>query len=229
MMKFKYFLLFMLFVITPIIVNAKHEITNPLCTDNEKVKLREEALKVNYALEKYLDKATIYYKVTLINLNSNIKINYETKNYIPTSDKLEILNLLPGITMYLNLYAADNHVCAGYKIHTKILNIPYYNKFKDHELCKGNEEYFLCKENTSTKVTEEEFIRLINDYIKNKNKPVVENPNEEKPTTEEETSLNDTIIRFLIEYYIYILIGIIVLGTSGIIILWIRKRRSIQW
>jgi hypothetical protein len=55
-MKFKYFVLLILFIITPIIVNAKYEVTNPLCTDSEKIKLREEALKSNYVLAKYLDK-----------------------------------------------------------------------------------------------------------------------------------------------------------------------------
>jgi hypothetical protein len=67
-----------------------------------------------------LDKWTVYYKVTVINLSSNVKINYGTKDYISTNGALELLEILPGSTMSLNLYATDSHVCNGYKIYTKI-------------------------------------------------------------------------------------------------------------
>lgn len=203
-------------------VDARYEVINPLCTNEEKLNLRNSAIKTSYYLERYTEGNEQYYKLTLLNTIDEINIIYG-------KDKIKdyIYKLNTGTTITLNMIANEKSLCENYNIYSKTIRVPDYNPYHSHELCKGNEEYVFCKEDSSAKFSEDEFVRLIKEYIKNKNKVDEEKPGEviEEPKTNE----LDKYLNFLYNNYIYILISIIVLGTTGIIIISVKKRRELSW
>jgi hypothetical protein len=220
-------ILLLLFVVLfiPFNVKAVYDVTNPDCTNDEKMKLRNEASNIKFVTEKYKENDNVYYSLQILDLQNTINIQDDSTKTIYKISGDKILKITPGVTKNLLIYANENSVCNGYSIFTKSVVIPFYNKYSIDPLCKGNEEHILCKENTSIQVSEDEFKRILNAYIKEKNeKP---SDDEEEIPVVEKPSVYDQIMSFLISYYIYILLGIIVLGTSGIVILEVQKRRSI--
>lgn len=165
--------------------------------------------------------------IEILNLSPSITIeDIGTPNiYRSNTRSVKILKVIPGITKKLVLFVNETSVCEGYKIFSKNIIIPYYNKFKDHELCVNNKEHTLCKENSSIKITEEEFIRIMNDYIEEKNKKPIDE--DEDIPEKVNASLMESLMDFLTEYYIYILLGIIAVGSIGIVAIQMNKKRSI--
>lgn len=223
-MKKSILLLLFVFLFIPS-VNAGYDVTNPNCTDDVKLALRGAALKVSFITNKYTDNSTVYYSIDIASLPNDINVQDNDTKLIYNNQNLKILKITPGTTKSLLLIANSNSVCNGYSIYTNLVPIPYYNKYKDDPLCVGNEEYFLCQEDTSLQVSYDEFKTLINEYIKEKNtKPTGNNT---VTPTPEKTSVVDEIMNFIANYYIYMLITIIVLGTTGIVIIEVRRRKSI--
>lgn len=213
-------IIFVLFMFLPIIVMGRA--IDPRCNQTEKLKLRKETYNFYYATEKYKDKDQIFYKLTILNLTENIIINYLEKNY--SSNNNIINNITPGSSVVLKIIAKPEGICDGYNIGTKTLVIPYYNKYKDDPLCIGNEEYFLCKENTKTKVSENEFKKQINSYIKTKTEKK-QNEETEPIVVRKETTMTK-ILNFILKNYMYMLFGTIVICIIGITILLIKKHNS---
>lgn len=210
----------LLFLLIPIYVFGYT--IDPKCTQNEKLELRKTVSKFNYALEKYKEGDTVNYKINILNMTNDVVISYLDKKYSLNNNVID--KIIPGTIVSLKLDANPNGICDGYSISNKIIQIPYYNKYKDHELCKDYQEYFLCKEDVNTKVSEEEFKRQINEYIKEKNK-VVEDEENPEPQKESPT-IYEKIMDFIYNNYIYILYGIIVVSSLGILIIQIKKHNS---
>lgn len=209
----------------PLLTYAKYDITNPNCTSSLKLSLREEYSNINVVVDKQniLDKVLYTVEINGVSENINIKDSETAIIYSPIDGYIKLENINPGVTKQLLFFASNLNPCYKYEIITINVLIPFYNKYKDNALCVGNEEYFLCRENSSVNVTLEEFTRLINEYIKSKE--VIEE--EEKPIIETKINIIDQFMNFLLEYYIYILLLIIVSGTTGIVILEVKKRRDI--
>ena len=60
----KKLLIILFFLISPIIVNGVYEVTDPACTNEEKLSLRDEIANISYVLERYEDEG-IYYKLEI--------------------------------------------------------------------------------------------------------------------------------------------------------------------
>lgn len=207
--------IFVILLLIPVTVVGRA--INPLCNQGEKLKLRNDTYNFSYGIEKYREDDSILYKITILNIKDNIVVEYLNNMYSYSNNV--IIGIKPGTTVTLRLLANPDGICDGYFIGNKMLNIPYYNKYKDNELCIGNEEYFLCKENINTNISEEEFNRQINSYINSKNNKVEEK--EEEVNVIQEKSLIKDILNFLEDNYMYILYGIItvcVLVMLGIVI-----------
>ncbi|NLV89882.1 MAG: hypothetical protein GX032_00155 [Tenericutes bacterium] len=215
-------ILFLLILIFPIIVLGYNDTLNPMCTLSEKSKLRNASLNFNYVLEKYKNEDEILYKVTILNMIEDIVIDYNNETYTIENNIIE--GIIPGTVMSFKIYSNPNSVCDGFNISSKVINIPYYNVYKDNDLCIGNEEYFLCKENVNTKISEEEFIKKINSYIEEKNN---KKEIEEEPTVIKEEKLSNILLDWFLDYYIYISFSIITLGTIGIILLVAKKKKEL--
>lgn len=213
-------IIFLIILFIPLVVLGYNDTINPLCTIKEKDRLRTSVLNFTYALEKYKEGENVFYKVTIYNMNKDIVIDYGSKTY--TVDSNIITNILPGSKLSLKIYSNPLGICAGYNITTKVIIIPFYNKYKDNALCIGNEEYFLCKENTKANIDEKEFTRLINQYVKDKSE--IKKDEDEISVISEEKPY-EKIYAFVREYYIYILFSIITIGVISIILL-VSKKKS---
>lgn len=219
----KKILILIILLILPITVYGYYEVTDPNCTVDVKTSLRESTSDIVYIIEKYKENIIVYYKISMQEIPENIKITDETTNITYGTDST-IYRIVPGSTKILRIYANTNSPCNGYNVYTKIITIPYYNIYSGSILCNGNEEYYLCKENINTDITESEFETLINKYILEKE---TEEEKEEDPEIIEEESIFRIILKFIYANYIYILISVIVLGTLGIIItLIVKKKRN---
>lgn len=195
---------------------------NPLCNQNEKFKLRNETYNFGYAIEKYKEKDSIFYKVTLLNISNNIVVDYLDKLYYSSNN---IINQIkPGSTITLKLIAKPGSVCDGYDIGNKTLVIPNYNVYKDDPLCIGNEEYFLCKENTATKISKEEFTRQLNNYIKTKNH--IEEEENEEPNIIKEKDFMKEFLNFISKNYLYIIFGFVSIIVLVVVIKLVKKYNS---
>ncbi len=215
-------ILFLFILIFPIVVLGYNDTLNPMCTLSEKTKLRNTSLNFDYVLEKYKKEDEILYKVTILNMIEDIVIDYNSVSYSITNNIIE--GVLPGTVMSLKIYSTPNSICDGFNISSKIINIPYYNVYKDNELCNGNEEYFLCKENVNAKISEEEFLIKIKSYIEEKKN---QKEIEEEITVIKEEKLSNILLDWFLKYYVYVSFSIIIIGTIGIILLVAKKKKEL--
>lgn len=209
-----------LFLLLPFNVYSYNETLHPACTLKEKAKLRADVLNFNYELEKYKDKEDIYYKVTIHNFSPNIIVEYDKNLY--THNNNVISKVVPGSILQLKIFADTSGICNGFNISKKSLSVPYFNIHKDDDLCLGNEEFFLCKENVNTNISKEEFEKKIAVYVKSKEKKEIE-----EETIKKEIPKNNVFLTFLLDYYVYILFTIITVCVVAIILLLERKKKNI--
>ncbi len=219
----KKIVLLIMFFVMPIIANGYYEITNPDCTANVKTSLRESVSEIIYAMERYKENTTVYYKMFILEIPNNLKVIDKGTDIAYSSDST-IYRVLPGSSKIFKIYANSSSPCDGYNVYTKIIDIPYYNKYSESPLCVGNEQYYLCKEGTKTSVSESEFEALINKYILDNE--AIEEPEKEEPIIVKEDNIINKIIDFIYENYVYILLSVIVLGTLGIITILIIKKKK---
>lgn len=131
----------------------------------------------------------------------------------------------PNQSLELPFYASNEGVCRGYLISTKIVQLPPYNVYSEDPLCVGHEKFELCQKYSPVKVSSyDEFVRRVQEYIDSLKNDGNNNPSN---NDKKKVSLWDKIIDFLLTYNLYFLLPIILLGTAGIIIVEIRRRRSI--
>lgn len=205
---------------------------DPACTQEEQLRLRQLASATDVTYEFYEDKDQGEnfrgYKVNINNFNSAFYVyDSETGAYFIYDGDLVSTGLgFVGGVYNLPFYASDDSVCKGYLILTKQVNLVPYNLYSEDPLCKGYEKFELCKKFTPIQVySYDDFKLRLNAYIKSLENDKPDDPTD-KPTEEPET-IWDNISDFLANNYMIILITIIIAGTAGIIVIQVRKRRSI--
>jgi ABC-type antimicrobial peptide transport system permease subunit len=99
----------------------------------------------------------------------------------------------------LNIYASDATYCNEYKVSTRLVQIPYYNKYYKNDLCNGYEYYYLCKENSDVRLTDEQFEKNMKAYIDSLKKT-----NEEESNNNLQSNKKFDIVAFIVEYNVYI-------------------------
>jgi len=199
------------------------------CTVEERLRLRELALatKITYEFYEDLNLDVRGFKVRISGFSPDFYIyNIENGTYFEYSGSSIVEEKLSyGTTYKLPFFASDDGVCKDYLILTKTIVLPNYNHYSNNPLCEGYETYELCKKFTPIKIdSRREFEQRMNEYIK-RQKITEEEPKEEPK--ESEKTISDIIVAFLVGNYIIILYSIILIGTTIIIIIQIRKRRSI--
>lgn len=224
-MKFR--LLCLLFtLLLPINTFALYEITDSRCTTDMKISLREKAINVTYKLNKIVNKK-VTYEIQLLNIDEDMYIvdSFTNNKYTIKNNKIE--NITPGLTVNLDIYASNNNYCEGYKMTTKIVNIPYYNKYSSNELCKGYETYILCKETSNINIDEKEFNTRMKSYINS----LKQEDNTKKEELEKKEVQNNgfDFITFLTEYNLYISLFLVIILTILIVIIIndMNKKRGI--
>ena len=209
-----YFLLLILFLLMPVKTFAYYDVLDSRCTTRLKMSFREEADEVTYRLSKN-DGDTVTYNLLLYNLSDNLVVKDGDGNTIK-GNKIEKIE--PGTRLSLVFYVSNKNYCEDYKASTKIINVPYYNKFYKSDICVGNESYYLCQKNSNIKMSEEEFNKKMNEYIDSiKNEEI-----ESKIEIETEA---DKLIEFLNDYWIYLISFLLIIFTI-IILMFVKSRKK---
>lgn len=177
------------------------------CSSTEVSKLRKIANNVNVSYVFY-ESRNATYDVTISNLTTEIylmealtnkKYSYNSKN-----KDVVISNVKAGTVLKLEIYATKKN-CYDDKLTSKTVVLPTYNLYYKDPLCEQAKDHPLCQRFTKTGITEDEFRKIINDYLK---------PDEQ----EQEVPTNNLWLDLLLDYYWVLLSIIIVGGTTGIIV-----------
>lgn len=147
------------------------------------------------------------FDVTIYNLSSELKIinrNDGTTYVNPTGlGEYKINNVAPGTSLQLVVYP-NNAKCTD-KLRTIYINLPYLNQYYQDEVCINNNNQ-LCSKWVNTSIyTHEQFVELVKKDIQEIIEP--------EPEKVKETF---SLLEFLGDYYIYILLVIILSGSIGI-------------
>ncbi|MDD4036074.1 MAG: hypothetical protein PHS45_01965 [Bacilli bacterium] len=149
--------------------------------------------------------------------NTNRIFSYDIDSNEPSVSRID--GFIGGHSYTLSFYANTNDACNGYLLTQRVVNLPKYNLYSESDLCTGIEEFELCNLWYQGKIVDV-------DYFTSK---VVEYKNAK---TVDETEVNqvqgkwNSIITFIINNYNLLLLSIIVLGTSGIIVIKLLRRRG---
>jgi len=198
-MKIKIFILLILLLVLPTSAHAVYEVIDSRCTTDIKITLRSKASSFTYSINKINNNDVVTYDLELLNIDKLIKVNNSINNVIYTSDGI-INNIEPGTIIKLNISASDATYCNDYKISTRMIQIPYYNRHYKNDLCNGYEYYYLCKENSNVKLTDEQFEKDMKAYIDSLKKQNEEENNNINPS---DNSKFD-IVAFIVKYNAYI-------------------------
>ena len=214
------YILLLLLLLFPIKLFAKYDVVDARCTNSIKASLRTDANDVIYRLSKEIKGDKVTYKAIFYNLTKDM---YLASSNGETYNSNVIKDLEPGSTLQIIIYASNSTYCEGYKIITKIISVPYYNKYYKNELCTGYENYYLCKENSNVNLSEKEFEKKMKEYIES-----LENKEKEEVKPQEEVTKFD-IIGFVLLYKYFFIGGflLVLIIISIIIINNKRKNRGI--
>ncbi|MDD4210753.1 MAG: hypothetical protein PHI52_10505 [Bacteroidales bacterium] len=204
------------------------------CTQAEKVRLRElvNATQITYEFYEVEDEDTGLfqgYKVSISNFKPDFYVyDISRGTYFGYSGDTKVTSdeFDGGKNYKFPFYASDGTPCEGYLIMTKSLQLIPYNPYSKDPLCVGHETYELCKKFTPIKITSDsDFKNRMNQYIKSLDNKKKEEPIIEKPIVKK--TIWQSILSFLVNNYMIFLISIIILGTAGIVIIEVKRRRSI--
>lgn len=179
------------------------------CTNQQLTRYKALASNINSYYE--YDENTNTFNATIYNISSDLYIVDKTNNkeYWTTQKGLNdiyVYGLEPGRTVTLAVYPTSNE-CIDYRVYTTYLNIPNYNKYYNDPVCDNNNNV-LCSKWANTKtLSYDQFIEKVKKETKEEIKEEIEPEKVEKKYG---------IFDFLEDYYIYILLAIIITGSIAI-------------
>ena len=216
----KYILLFVLFAI-PNIVKAE-------CSVSELARLKKIASNITYKYN-YIENfksdsyGEVSFTITISNLTDEMSLKYSPTKNLDFKDKVTIeikdgtaifQNAKPGMSHRFEVYANGKTNCNEERLFTFYIAVPSYNKFYIDELCKTVPNYKYCIKWSNVKLSEEEFKKNINEYIKS-----LDVKEEEKIEKEEDYERYYKIISFLAKYIYYVDIPLIIICIVAIVYL----------
>ena len=212
----KIIVVFILLLLIPIT-----KVEGAVCSYSEIARLKKIASNVTVSYDYIENNSSVVFNVTLNNLNDELyfvdQSNYQRYNY--TEEELTISNYRSGQTIRYVFYATDPD-CDDTPLYTARVILPTYNQYYKDEVCNGIENYSLCQKWSSHNLTYTNFVQKVNEYKNSLNSPTI--PVE--PSMPVEVSITQLIVDFLLDYYIYIVI-ILLLALIGF--LSIRKKDDI--
>lgn len=223
MKKFILIISFLIFFIFPTKAHAN-------CSFEELNKLKAVAAEATLTYE-YDDNG--FFNMVLSNFTDQFYVERENSPgiggfYYSGSDVIRD-SYYPGNTTYDFVFYAseftdcDNRVLRKTSVKTPPVN-PHYNQ----ETCEGIEEYYLCGKFVDvSEYSLEDFANKLYSYrIEKAAKQAEKNID----TEEVEKTFFEIIKNFIFKNYVWILAGIIILGSASIFtILYVQKKRSIIW
>lgn len=194
MNKFK-FLLFLLFI--PFSVSAA-------CNSTQLSRYKSLAAHIN----NYYDFNGSSFDVTFYNVSSDLKIVNKSNNEQFTSNSnlgdVVVHNIAPGSNINFAVYPVNG--CPDYRVYTIYVNVPYLNSYYNDPVCNNNDNVLCSKWVNTSMYTYDQFVSQVK-------KDVKEEDVEQEP---EVVAKKYGFFDFLADYYIIILLSIIVLGSISI-------------
>jgi len=217
------FLLSIFLFFLPSTCKAVYEVTDPRCTSDLKISLRNQASLIAYKLNKNENGELVTYNLDIFNMDEDVYILNQSDNrkYYNNSS---ILNISPGTILKLGIYASSSNYCEGYKVSSKTVNVPYYNKYSKDKLCVGYEDYYLCKSTSNVNISYDEFKIRMNKYIESLKEEDIAIENDNEKNIEKSFDLVDFIVRYNVyisSFGVFLLIIYIIVVVRSI-----RKKRS---
>ena len=217
-MKLKYLILTILLFFS---INPK---TQALCSKREILEMKDKAysitLETQYAKDEY-GNDTGNYDIIIKGLVKDLHIQNAT-----TGESYSYDNSDNGIITIKNLetnnytFKVIYKLCGSENLRTISYKLPKYNEYVNDPLCKElKEQVDICSRSYQEDLSEEEFQKKIKEYRKNLG------IKEEEP---EPKNLFEKIVKNLIKYYPYIILGIIVLIIITIKLIINRKRGALE-
>ncbi len=199
----------------------KEELMDPdLYGIPESLKGNEEAIEeyevyINYLEIEVSNLSENHYIIMTNDKNNNItRIDYDDlNNGFYTFDHDDISNIY---VYTLEIYSSAATNCSDEIYGVKYLTAPRYNSNSEYSACQEFEEEELCQKYTTSPVLSEgEFFAEL--------ETLQTEIEDEQNETEKN---NDKSNNFISEYWMYFMIGLIILGTATIIIIKVKKRKS---
>ena len=195
------FILLLIFVI-PTSIKAD-------CSNKELNRFKSLASHINLYYD--YDEVNNTFNINVYNIKNELYIINKNNNeqYINQNQELNDINIYgvtPGTRLTLAVYPIGGE-CQYYRVKTMYVNLPTYNQYYNDPICNNNSNQLCSKWANTSIYTYEQFIEKVK-ASKEENKT-------QNPTVEEEEK-KYSFFDFLEDYYIYILLLIIVLGSYGI-------------
>lgn len=151
------------------------------------------------------------FAATIENVHSDLYIrdrtyNNEYRTNQQGLNEITLYNLAPGKAVTIKAYPTSGE-CAGYAVYTMYINVPYYNQYYSDPICNNNDNQLCSKWANTTAFTYEQFVETVE-------RTTDEKIEEEKEREEYEEPYR--FLNFLSDYYIYILLTIIIIGSYAI-------------
>jgi len=196
------------------------------CSSKELDSLKELAKKVDITYNIYNEEDKTF-EINVINLNKYLyiydfvlgnEITYKNSNIYTYYAKI-------SNTRYnYNIYASNKTNCARKLLLEKGFFVPKTNPFYNDDLCQGVEDFYLCDFWYPLDITYYDFQKKV---LKYKEEKKDEKKEKDKIENNKDDYIN-IIYRFITNNYTYLLMGIILLGSSLILIIKrIQKRGDI--
>ena len=191
------------------------------CDSKELVRLKDLAKKVEFDYTYKLENNKALFSINAVNLNKELKVlvieNYYEGKYKEFKDSAThtatIDNFEGGSKVSITIKAFVPNWCSGETLLTKVVKIPYYNDNYDEEKCKGHEDFKYCKLLVDKKLSQEEFNKQYEAYLKNKDK-------NEKPINNETSDNNTTL------YLIIAGVVLIIVLTTYVVMSVVKRRKK---
>lgn len=147
------------------------------------------------------------FKITVYNISDKLKIKQNDNEYFGNGviGETTIENLDPGQNITLGIHPKTGE-CEQLRIQTLYVNLPYYNEYYKDEICKNNTNTLCSKWANTKNYTYEQFKNEVTKTVKQK-----------EETKEPEPEIKKyTFLEFLGDFYIPILLLIIISGSIAI-------------
>lgn len=209
----KYYLKIVFFVVLftiPLSVKAD-------CSYKDKVRLQKMAGNVSFGYRYNETKYSVIFEITVSNLTNEIyMIDRSTgRYYYANNEDFTLNNYQPGETIRFDFYARDAS-CTKEKLFTNYVTLPAYNPYYTSDVCKGIEDFELCQKWLKHNMTYKEFYDGVTKYLN------VQEIKQEPVKSKEEFDW-EGVIEFWANYYLYILLTIIIVGG---VILYLHDKKS---
>lgn len=200
-MNKKIFILLMLFLI-PNSIKA-------YCTNQDITRYNKLSSNINSYYE--YDEVNNKFNITFYNVQKelfvrNTNTHEQYNNSSSDINEIKIYGINPGTQLSYGIYPISGE-CTDYRIRTIYINVPSYNIYYQDPVCQNNNHQLCSKWANTSMYSYEQFVNKVK--IENKKEEV-----EEKKPEKEEKKYG--FFDFLADYYILMLLTIIVTGSYTI-------------